>query len=131
MPTEKPRITFTLSAEELDALGRFMSANGITNQSKAIRAIMSLGFDEIKKSMTSKDYNRFNLSPDAAQFIDDYESLSSSGKKVMHMSMDAAVILFANQPAPTVVQDFDSPTARKPFFERVLDEISKTVDAGS
>lgn len=47
MPTELPRVTFTISADELDAIHEYWHNNKIRNQSQAILSLIRLGLDEV------------------------------------------------------------------------------------
>ena len=54
MPTEKPRVTFTISKEKLEELERFQHENRIKNQTQAVLALIEKGLSgydiEMKKS---------------------------------------------------------------------------------
>lgn len=43
MPTEKPRVTFTISKEKLEELERFQHDNRIKNQTQAVLALIEKG----------------------------------------------------------------------------------------
>lgn len=43
MPTEKPRVTFTISKEKLKELERFQHKNRIKNQTQAVLALIEKG----------------------------------------------------------------------------------------
>lgn len=49
MPTEKPRITITMSDEQLDQIKEFQFSNKMKNQTQAILHLVELGFSELEK----------------------------------------------------------------------------------
>ncbi|GHU76400.1 hypothetical protein AGMMS49992_21980 [Clostridia bacterium] len=100
MPTNKPRITFALSDYEMEIVNRFMDANGITNQSSAVRAIMSMGIKEFNVTTTKGKHRRFDLPDDAAQLVDDYMMLNPKGKGLVRQVVEAATELYVEQPEP-------------------------------
>lgn len=48
MPTEKPRVTITMSAEELAQIQDFLYENRIKNQTQAILMLIRMGLEAIK-----------------------------------------------------------------------------------
>ncbi|GHV28022.1 hypothetical protein FACS18948_6390 [Clostridia bacterium] len=101
MPTNKPKITFVLSDEELDLVKQFMVKNNIKSQSRAVRAIISMGMEEYRKVMTRGQYQRFDLSSESASLVDDFEAMTQQGKRIVQQVVDAAVVLFGEPPAPS------------------------------
>ena len=46
MPTEKPRVTFTLSQEKLDLVNNYRFDNRFKNQTQAILSLIDKGLDD-------------------------------------------------------------------------------------
>ncbi|GHU74615.1 hypothetical protein AGMMS49992_16560 [Clostridia bacterium] len=101
MPSNKPRISFILSNDELEIVNRFMEKNGFKSQSQAVRTIISMGMEEYRKVMTKGQYQRFDLSSESAALVDDFEAMTQQGKRIVQQVVDAAVVLFGEPPAPS------------------------------
>ncbi|GHV26724.1 hypothetical protein FACS18948_2940 [Clostridia bacterium] len=125
MPTNKPRITFALSDDELDIVNRFMDANAITNQSSAVRAIIAMGINEYKRITASGKHQRFDLTEDAAELIDDYLILNREGKRVIKDVMKMAVGMHTDQPESFAMDAPDAPHIKDSLIRQVLKEQSK------
>lgn len=54
MPTEKPRITITMTEEELRKIEDFRFGKKMKNQTQAILSLIRLGMDEIQKEEDKK-----------------------------------------------------------------------------
>ncbi len=63
MPTEKPRVTITVSKEQLEEIEAYRFGNKMKNQTQAILSLVRLGLDELSKQertiieKTSDAYN--------------------------------------------------------------------------
>ncbi len=84
MPTEKPRVTFTISPEKLSEVENYKFANRLKNQSQAILSLIEKGlsdysFDEVKIP---------TLSREAQQLALDFDELDSHGQRVLRMLAD-------------------------------------------
>ena len=57
MPTENPRVTITMTEEQLHQINEFRYGNQMKNQTQAILSLISKGFEEIERqqSETSKE----------------------------------------------------------------------------
>jgi len=79
MPTEKPRVTFTLSDDQFEALQEFRYSGKYKNQTQAVLALLNKGLalvvPETKKAP--------GLSPEAQKFARQYDELDAHGKKVV------------------------------------------------
>ena len=51
MPTEKPRVTFTVSKETLDEIDRYRFASRSKNQSQAILSLIERGLENCEKEL--------------------------------------------------------------------------------
>ena len=49
MPTEKPRITITMSAEQLQEVDRYRFENKLKNQTQAILTLIQTGLEEMNR----------------------------------------------------------------------------------
>lgn len=50
MPTQKPRVTFTLTEEELARLNDYQFSNKIKNQTQAILRLLEIGLEEYRQT---------------------------------------------------------------------------------
>lgn len=77
MPTEKPRVTFTLNKETLEKIDEFRFSTKSKNQSQAILSLIEKGLSkaetEIKKAPS-------DLSEEAHKIAKSYEKLTDHGK---------------------------------------------------
>ena len=55
MPTENPRVTITMSDEQLQQINNFRYENKMKNQTQAILSLISKGFQEIERQQSEKD----------------------------------------------------------------------------
>lgn len=84
MPTNKPRVTFAISPEELTALEDYQYANRIKSQSKAILALIEKGLLQCKEEIkTAPPYTE-----EALELAKDYDDLDGHGKKVVRLVAD-------------------------------------------
>ncbi|GHU67826.1 hypothetical protein FACS1894184_08420 [Clostridia bacterium] len=130
MPTNKPRITFALSDDELDIVNRFMDANAITNQSSAVRAIIAMGINEYKRITARGKHQRFDLTEDAAELIDDYLILNREGKRVIKDVMKMAVGMHSDQPEPLTMDAPIGAHIKESFMRQVAKEQSNAKGTG-
>ena len=84
MPTEKPRVTFTISREKLSELESYQHDNKIKNQTQAILSLLDKGIsDYLSKRKTAPLY-----SSEAMRLAGDYDTLDSHGKKIVRLVAD-------------------------------------------
>lgn len=84
MPTNKPRVTFAISPEELTALEDYQYANRIKSQSKAILALIEKGLLQCKEEIkTAPPYTE-----EALKLAKDYDDLDGHGKKMVRLVAD-------------------------------------------
>lgn len=57
MPTENPRITFTVSEEMKDQINEYQFNNRIKNQSQAILSLIKVGMDSLENESKSSSDN--------------------------------------------------------------------------
>lgn len=81
MPTDKPRVTFTISKEKLEELETFQHENKIKNQTQAVLALIEKGLsyyvkDEKKSPSADESAPEENVSN---MFDSLFELLTSSG----------------------------------------------------
>ena len=86
MPTEKPRVTFTLDKETLEKIDEFRFSSKSKNQSQAILSLIEKGLSktefEIKKSPSE-------LSEEARKVAKDYDGLDQPGKHTVRVVIDS------------------------------------------
>lgn len=80
MPTQKPRVTFTISEEELARVEDFRFSNKIKNQTQAILRLIELGLEDYLP--TSPDDNKKSPSFEDGdmELLKQYHKLDSSDR---------------------------------------------------
>ena len=79
MPTEKPRVTITMSKDQLDRIDDYRFEGKMKNQTQAILSLIELGFAEL--SSANAVYEKApSLSDEAMQIAKDYSVLDNWGK---------------------------------------------------
>ena len=82
MPTEKPRVTITMSKDQLDKIDNYRFDEKMKNQTQAILSLIELGFAEL--SSTNTAYKKApSLSDEAMKIAKDYSDLDSWGKSAV------------------------------------------------
>lgn len=82
MPTEKPRVTITMSKDQLDKIDNYRFDEKMKNQTQAILSLIELGFAEL--SSTNIAYKKApSLSDEAMKIAKDYSDLDSWGKSAV------------------------------------------------
>lgn len=84
MPTEKPRVTFTISREKLSELEAYQHENKIKNQTQAILSLIDKGISEYLSDIK----NAPPYSEEALKLAKDYDSLDRHGKRIVRMVAD-------------------------------------------
>lgn len=79
MPTEKPRVTFTVSKETLDEIERYRFEKKSKNQSQAILSLIERGLESCEKEIKKAPSD---LSEEAHQVAKDYDGLDRHGKNI-------------------------------------------------
>lgn len=81
MPTNKPRVTITMSEEELGAIEDYQHFNNKKNQTQAILDLIRKGLDEAEAASTE-------ISTEELAHIKKYRVLDTHGKKVVDTALD-------------------------------------------
>lgn len=81
MPTNKPRVTITMSKEELGAIEDYQYFNNKKNQTQAILDLIRKGLDEAEAASTE-------ISTEELAHIKKYRVLDTHGKKVVDTALD-------------------------------------------
>lgn len=84
MPTEKPRVTFTISREKLSELESYQHENKIKNQTQAILSLIDKGISDYLSEMK----NAPPYSEEALKLAKDYDGLDVHGKRIVRMVAD-------------------------------------------
>jgi len=80
MPTSKPRVTFTLSEDELDCITDYQHGNKIKNQSQAILSLIRLGLNQV--SIDSKTYRTMaEVAVSEMRLLQNYRELNEEGQE--------------------------------------------------
>lgn len=84
MPTEKPRVTFTISKEKLTELEDYRFEHKIKNQTQAILALIDKGLSDFESEIEKAS----PMSDEDAKILEDYLSLDLWGKRVVRSVID-------------------------------------------
>ncbi len=86
MPTEKPRVTFTISQEKLDKVDAYRFDNKFKNQTQAILSLIEKGLADLEQKETSP------FSSEAMQLAQDYDTkLDAWGKRQVRSTADIEI----------------------------------------
>ena len=96
MPTEKPRVTITMSQEQLDRVDDFRFSHKMKNQTQAILSLIESGL------AGSGQKNAPSLPDEAIKIARDYEKLDEHGKRVVQTLLreEQARLTEANKEEP-------------------------------
>lgn len=84
MPTEKPRVTFTIKQETLDKVDEFRYATKAKNQSQAILSLIEKGLEKTEQ----KTKKALLYSSEAIKIAKDFDTLDSHGQSAVRGLMD-------------------------------------------
>lgn len=84
MPTDKPRVTFTISEEKLAELEEYKVEKKIKNQTQAILSLIEKGLSDFE----SKEGKASPYSEEAQELAKDYDGLDDHGKRVVRLLAD-------------------------------------------
>lgn len=88
MPTDKPRVTFTLSQEKLDEIDSYRFENKIKNQTQAILSLISKGMDDY----LSESKKAPSISDEAMKLARDYDTeMDEWGQKQVRSVADIEI----------------------------------------
>lgn len=86
MPTDKPRITITMSNEQLERIDEYRYSGRMKNQTQAILSLIDKGFDVLASSNTSLSKTNKkapSVSDEAMRMAHDYDKLDSWGRQAV------------------------------------------------
>lgn len=117
MPTEKPRVTFTISQEKLLELGRYQHEHHFKNQTQAILSLL----EKALADLAPQEGTASVLSGEALRLARDYQGLDRWGKQVVRSVVadeqarcaDESRLMadFAPDQEPKVINLFVEPSA--------------------
>lgn len=83
MPTEKPRVTFTISKERLLELETYQHDNKIKNQTQAILSLIEKGLSDFEPTKKAP-----SLSDEAMKLAKDYTHLDLHGRRMVRLVVE-------------------------------------------
>ncbi len=86
MPTEKPRVTITMSKERLEELEAYRFDYKFKNQTQAILSLIEKGLESFESDKPPLRY-----SSEAEKLAKDYDALDFHGKKLVRIVADEEV----------------------------------------
>ncbi len=92
MPTEKPRITITMSSDQLSKVKDFEASHNCKNQTKAILALMEIGLSKAENSIVGYS----SLSNEDAEIAKRFHNLDPYGKKAIKAILSCEEKRFAD-----------------------------------
>ena len=69
MPTDNPRITFTVSEELKDQINEYQFSNRIKNQSQAILSLIKMGMDSLEEEAADISVVTSSFEPSEALYV--------------------------------------------------------------
>lgn len=125
MPTEKPRVTITMTDDQLKEIEAYRYGRKMKNQTQAILSLIERGFDALAADNTSSRKKTAPLySSEAARMAKDYDSLDHWGKAAVRSVADTELARMQDEarflaetsmePEPKVVNLFTDPSAAGP-----------------
>ena len=87
MPTAKPRVTITMSREELERIDAYRFDHKMKNQTQAILALINSGLRELNLETGKKTAPLY--SSEALQVAKDYDGLDQWGRETVRVVIDA------------------------------------------
>lgn len=84
MPTDKPRVTFTVNKDTLDKIDEFRFSNKSKNQTQAILSLIEKGLSDLEPERKKAP----SISDEARKAAKDYDSLDHHGKRVVRLVLD-------------------------------------------
>lgn len=120
MPTEKPRVTITMTADQLNRIDEYWHSNQMKNQTQAILSLIEQGFSAISNlNLNSKKAP--SLSDEAMKIAKDYSTLDRYGQQAVRDLVitekkrcedDAQFINnMQTEPEPVIINLYSEPAA--------------------
>ena len=75
MPTQKPRVTFTISKEQLELVENFQFSNKIKNQTQAILQLIERGLEDFSPEIVSETKNSPSIEDGDIDLLEKYHTL--------------------------------------------------------
>lgn len=85
MPTEKPRITITMSNEQLERIDEYRYSGRLKNQTQAILSLIEKGYDALTSDTSAAPTSKKApfLSDEAMRMARDYDKLDNWGRQAV------------------------------------------------
>lgn len=112
MPTEKPRVTFTIEESKLDQINQYKFEKRIKNQTQAILSLIEKGLSDFEQGAdipTPNEKAPSDLPEEAIKVAKDYTKLDERGKgavKAILIYEGGAVVTGEPEPKPQKVAPF-------------------------
>lgn len=107
MPTDKPRVTITMTEDQLVQIENYRFGHKFKNQTQAILSLIQKGFDELARTgdEMSLNFDSSNkLSKDESHLLDGYRNLSSAGKRSLRAQLKMHLTEFPAEQPPEVIE---------------------------
>lgn len=88
MPTEKPRVTITMSNDQFESIDNYRYAHKMKNQTQAILSLIENGLSKLEQTAPAHNKKSPSYSDEALTIASDYTSLDSHGKAAIRALMD-------------------------------------------
>lgn len=87
MPTDKPRITFTVDEDLFDKITDYKYSHRMKNQSQAILSLIEKGMNALHQDIiATKDFNSFSILE--LDLIKKYRALDKHGKEIIDFLLE-------------------------------------------
>lgn len=92
LPTEQPRVTITMSEEQLAAIRNYWHENKLKNQTQAILSLINKGFDALGIELPEpKTESAPRIDPIGEELLSNFTQLNKHGQSVLLEISDVMV----------------------------------------
>ncbi len=124
MPTEKPRVTITMSNEQFNSIDNYRFAHKMKNQTQAILSLIENGLSKLEQDATAHNKKAPSYSDKAMKLAADYDSLDRWGQDAVRGVADVELARMEDESRfmientleaePKIINLFDNPSAAGP-----------------
>lgn len=100
MPTEKPRITITMSNDQLKRIEEYRYSGRLKNQTQAILSLIEKGYDALSENGGIEIFDSKKASPlsdEAIKMAQDYDNLDTWGRQAVRELADTELERMADE----------------------------------
>jgi len=123
MPTEKPRVTITMSNDQFKSIDNYRYAHKMKNQTQAILSLIENGLSKLEQDAPAHNKKAPSISDEAMEIANRYHNLDPYGKATVRAVIDEEENRIEDQSKlenllpenePKIINLFDNPSAAGP-----------------